>query len=107
MTCIDTWFGTEAEPTLGFLDLPESGTARGAVVICPPLGHEHVIAYRALRLLGQELAERDIAAFRFDYLGQGDASGESAVADAPDRWLRTIEQAVAYLRSAGIEHIVL
>lgn len=104
---LDTWFGSEAEPTLGFLDLPESGSARGAVVVCPPLGHEHVIAYRGLRLLGQELADRGIAAFRFDYLGQGDGSGESAVADAPERWLRTIEQAVAYLRDAGIQNIAL
>ena len=104
---LDTWFGSETEPTLGFLDLPESGRARGAVVICPPLGHEHVIAYRGLRLLGQELADRGIAAFRFDYLGEGDASGQSAGADAPERWLRTIEQAVAYLRTAGIENIAL
>lgn len=104
---LDTWFGSEAEPTLGFLDLPESGRARGAVVICPPLGHEHVIAYRGLRLLGQQLADRDIAAFRFDYLGEGDASGQSAVADAPERWVRTIEHAVAYLRSAGMENIAL
>lgn len=104
---LDTWFGSEEEPTLGFLDLPESGSARGAVVICAPLGHEHVIGYRGLRLLGQELAERGIAAFRFDYLGEGDASGRSAGADAPERWLRTIEQAVAYLRAAGIENIAL
>lgn len=104
---LDTWFGSEAEPTLGFLDLPESGRARGAVVICPPLGHEHVIAYRGLRLLGQQLADREIAAFRFDYLGEGDASGPSAAEDAPERWLRTIEQAVAYLRAAGIENIAL
>jgi alpha-beta hydrolase superfamily lysophospholipase len=107
MMTLDTWFGSEAEPTLGFLDLPESGRARGAVVICPPLGHEHVIAYRGLRLLGQELADRGIAAFRFDYLGEGDGSGESAVAEAPERWLRTIEQAVAYLRDAGIQNIAL
>lgn len=104
---IDTWFGSEEDPALGFLDLPESGDARGAVVMCAPLGHEHVIAYRGMRLLGQELAARGVATFRFDFLGQGDSSGESAVSDAPERWLRTIENAVAYLRSAGIETITL
>lgn len=104
---VDTWFGDPESPTLGFLHIPEGDHARGGVVICPPLGHEQVIAYRAMRLLGQELADRGLAALRFDYVGEGDASGASAAPDAVERWLATIESAVGYLRASGVDQVAL
>ena len=103
---IDTWFGADDAPILGFLHAPDGG-ARGGVVICPPLGHEHVLAYRTLRFAAQQLETRGVAALRFDYLGEGDASGETARADAPERWLESIAQAVNYLRESGVERIAL
>lgn len=103
---LDTWFGPEDSPSLGFLHVPDGG-ARGGVVICPPLGYEQVLGYRGLRLLSQELEARGIASLRFDYVGEGDASGDTAVPDAAQHWLETIEQAVLTLRSAGVERIVL
>ncbi len=108
----DTWFGGSVDapgddgPSLGFLHVPDGG-ARGGVVICPPLGYEQVLGYRGLRLLSQELESRGIASLRFDYIGEGDAGGDTAVPDAAERWLATIEQAVLTLRSAGVERIVL
>lgn len=102
----ETWFGHPDHPTLGFLHVPDGG-ARGAVLICPPLGYEHVLGYRGLRLLSQELEARGIASLRFDYRGEGDASGDTATADAGETWLATIADGVAYLRDAGVKRIVL
>ena len=102
----DTWFGDPASPSLGFLHVPQGG-ARGGVVICPPLGYEQVLGYRGLRLLSQQLEQRGIASLRFDYRGEGDASGETAAPDAGELWIATIVDAVNTLRDAGVERIVL
>jgi len=104
---LDTWFGDPESPTLGFLHLPEDRQAIGGVVICPPLGYDQVLGYRALRFVGQELAARGFAALRFDYLGEGDATGASGAPDAAERWMSTIARAAAYLRESGVEKIAL
>ena len=103
---IDTWFGREGAETLGFVHAPDAG-AHAGVVICPPLGYEQFNAYRAMRYLGQELEARGVAAVRFDYAGEGDAVGEPGRADAVDRWLGTVADAVALLRSAGVQRVAL
>jgi alpha-beta hydrolase superfamily lysophospholipase len=104
---IDTWFGDPESPSLGFLHLPDDGAAVGGVVLCPPLGYDQVLGYRALRFVGQELAARGIAALRFDYVGEGDAAGLSGSPDAPERWISSIARATAYLRDAGVENVAL
>jgi alpha/beta superfamily hydrolase len=52
------------------------GTARAALVLCPPFFHEQFLSYRLLSLVAARLAERGIASLRFDYYGSGDSWGD-------------------------------
>lgn len=71
-----TWFGPADRPLAGWLHVPDDGTVRGGVVICPPLGLEYVTSHRALRTVAELLAVRGFAALRFDYDGTGDSAGD-------------------------------
>ncbi|MBX3100472.1 MAG: alpha/beta hydrolase [Salinibacterium sp.] len=104
---LDTWFGDPESPNLGFLHLPDDREVVGGVVICPPLGYDQVLGYRALRFVGQELAAQGIAALRFDYVGEGDSAGQSGTAQAPELWMSSVARAAAYLRDSGIDNVAL
>lgn len=79
---------------------PASSTT--AVVVCPPLGQDHVVAYRTLRLLSEELSARGVASVRFDPSGTGD----SAPDDSPDAPVTSALTAAALLRDAGWARVV-
>lgn len=102
-----TWFGPERSRLFGVVHSPEGGTARAGVIICPPLGRQHLYSYRGLKLLAQELCAKGFAVLRFDYPGTGDSTGaqsrDSAVAD----FVEGIRTAVEYMRSAGVERVSL
>ncbi|HEY6942486.1 hypothetical protein, partial [Dokdonella sp.] len=57
------------------------GTARAALVLCPPFFHEQFLSYRLLSLVAARLAERGIASLRFDYYGTGDSWGDETAFD--------------------------
>lgn len=69
------FFGPSGTPLLGVFhaartdDLP-------SLLICPSLGHENCRGHRALRILAERWSG---AAFRFDWRGCGDSSGESPI----------------------------
>lgn len=75
--------------------------ARAGVVICPPLGQEGVIAYRALRLLADRLEARGVASVRYDPSGRGDSAPDTA----PDAQVRSARHAAALLRSTGVDRV--
>lgn len=72
---------------------PNAPTVQEKVIlICPPIGHEHVHTYRTLRRLALELCAAGHIVFRFDYSGTGDSSGEEASADSLTKWVSDIRE---------------
>ncbi|WP_371053833.1 serine aminopeptidase domain-containing protein [Rhodococcus gordoniae] len=102
-----SWFGDAESPLLGHVHLPSGGRARGAVVLCPPLGKEHLDTYRGVKALAEQLAERGLVALRFDYEGTGDSAGDQDSPDAVEAWQRSVAAAVATARAGGAAHVTV
>lgn len=101
MTTSPTWFGSTDRPLFGVVHLPDGGRARAGVLLCPPMGKEHVDTYRGMKFLAQELTAAGFAVLRFDYAGVGDSSGEQDASDALAGWTASIAEGVAALREMG------
>ncbi|HUA82016.1 MAG TPA: alpha/beta hydrolase [Dyella sp.] len=69
------YFGPE-RALFGLFHAPSAAT-RKAVLLCPPLGQDHIRCHRLYRQLAQALAAEGIAVLRFDYYGTGDSAGDS------------------------------
>ncbi|OZD10890.1 hypothetical protein CH253_29140 [Rhodococcus sp. 06-156-3C] len=102
-----TWFGPEDAGLFGTVHVPAGGLARGAVVLCPPLGKEQVDSYRGLTLLAQKLCARGLLVLRFDYAGTGDSYGAQDAADNVALWQNSIATAVDYVRGCGVTDVAL
>lgn len=76
---------------------PADGAAQAAVLVCPPLLHEHARTYRFFAGVATLLAESGLACLRFDYFGTGDSAGDSA-AFRPAQAGQDIALAAAALR---------
>jgi acyl carrier protein len=88
-------FGPESSLYGALHGAPATGV-RHAVLICAPLGHEHLRAHFVLQRLARRLAVQGVPVLRFDYYGCCDSLGD--VADATlDRWQRDIVAAYAEL----------
>lgn len=99
-----TQFGQPA--LLGLYHPATGGSSRGrGVLICPPIGHEHIRAHRALRFLAVRLAREGFDVLRFDYFGVGDSAGDSGEAQVA-RWQADVGAAADELRAlAGNESL--
>lgn len=107
VTTFETWFGSTDAPLFGSVHVPASGRARGAAVLCAPLGKEHITTYRGMRQLAERLAAAGLMVLRFDYRGQGDSSGDQLDPEAVAGWTSSIAQAVDYVRAAGADRVSL
>lgn len=107
MRSIPVWFDSGGLGTAGRLDLPDDGGARAGVLVCPPVGNELISAHDTLRLLAEDLAGRGFAVLRFDYPGTGDSVDGPPGGDQVPLWLQAITAAISYLRSSGMERVVL
>lgn len=97
MTSHHGWYGDPA--IWAAVQLPPQAAL--GVVLCPPLGQEGVIAYRGLRLLADQLAERGIASVRYDPPGHGDA----APSDDTESLFDGARRAAEVLRACGCSQI--
>lgn len=69
-------FECENEQLPGIVHVPSSPAPRGVIILVG--GPQYRVgSHRQFLLLARFLAEHDIAVFRFDYRGMGDASGEA------------------------------
>ncbi|MXG88237.1 hypothetical protein [Nocardioides flavescens] len=102
VTSTQVWFGPEDRPLWGWVSRPSDGTARGGVVLCPPVGEEGRAAHRTFRRLAEALAGRGLVALRFDYDGTGDSAGLQDEPDRVEAWLASIEAARQHLLDLGV-----
>ncbi|MFO0554762.1 MAG: alpha/beta fold hydrolase [Polyangiaceae bacterium] len=100
------FFGESKSPLFGVLHEPAPGTElHHAVLVCPPIGQEHVRSHWALRQLGSALARSGHHVLRFDWFGVGDSAGDLTTASL-DRWVEDAATAAEELRdSTGIRRV--
>lgn len=91
------FFGSSERQLFGAYH-PPRGVGRRGAVICNPWGPEYLRSHRALRVLGELLAEAGLHVLRFDWYGTGDSAGESHEGSEPESWLLDLDEAVTELK---------
>jgi len=93
---------------LGIHDAPPDGEKRAhGIVLCHPVAHEYMAAYRTLRIVARELALRGFDVLRFDYQGTGDSAGDLDEGSL-DLWREDTLAAMGCLRNrTGLERLSL
>lgn len=100
-------FGDSKRPLFGVMHEPPSGEGSVGVLLCPPIGQEHVRTHWAFRQLAAGLARAGYYVLRFDWSGVGDSSGDIETATIP-RWLEDAEVASQELRDAtGVSKVIV
>ncbi len=94
------FFGDSASPLFGALSEPPAGAERRhGVLVCPPIGQEHVRSHWALRQLAAALARSGFHVLRFDWFGVGDSAGDLEAATL-ERWTSDARDAAQELKDA-------
>ncbi|MET0341936.1 MAG: hypothetical protein ABW252_13100 [Polyangiales bacterium] len=76
---VPSFFGSRERPLFGIYHPPAGSRTRDVgVLLCYPAPQEYMRTYWAFRKLAHKLAQEGFHVFRFDYLGTGDSSGDSA-----------------------------
>ncbi|MCA9096301.1 MAG: alpha/beta hydrolase, partial [Planctomycetaceae bacterium] len=86
-------------PLLGWLHRPkELESLDQGIVICSPVGYEHLHAYRGLRHLADRLAEQGFPVLRFDWDGMGDSVGTDHDPDRLATWKQNLRDALRWMK---------
>jgi alpha-beta hydrolase superfamily lysophospholipase len=104
------YFGVPGRPLFGFHHSPlEEGRRRQVgVLLCPPIGTDHVRSEWIYRNLAERLAALGFPCLRFDLSGTGDSSVEDPGGDPVRTWLEDIDAAAKELRArSGAPRIAL
>lgn len=107
------YFGAPDRPLYGAYHPPRRtsdrpGDTRAGVVLCSPIGHEELHAFRAERHLAERLAAAGFPALRFDYDAAGDSAGDDREGGRVAAWRASIVAAASALREkAGVSRVVL
>lgn len=99
------WFGPPDDPLFGRLHVPDGGSGRAAIVLCPPVGLESTCASHTYRVLGQRLEKEGFAVLRLDYQGTGDSSGSGSEPGRVGAWQGSVRAAVEFVRSCGARKV--
>lgn len=105
-TIIPFYFGAADRQLFGCYHEPQAEPWRDCgVVLCPPMGHEYILAHRTLRQVAVRLAAVGFHVLRFDYYGCGDSAGESDEGSV-QQWTKDIATAIDTLRQhSRVTHV--
>jgi alpha-beta hydrolase superfamily lysophospholipase len=95
------YFGVPGRPLFGFYHSPLEAERRRrvGVVLCAPIGTDHVRSEWIYRNLAERLAALGFPCLRFDLSGTGDSGTEEPGADPVRTWLEDIDAAAKELRA--------
>jgi len=95
------FFGDSQAHLLGCLHEPAPALDRShGVVLCPPIGQEHIRTHWAMRQVALALAKVGFHCLRFDWFGVGDSAGSLAEASL-QRWQENAVLAAQELRDVA------
>jgi dienelactone hydrolase len=98
------WFGPEETPIFGLVNAVER-EVRGAVVLCYPLGREHLSAYGTFAELAARLADLGLLVLRFDYRSTGDSFNRVESETSSSQLLEDVRHAIDFVRGLGASQI--
>ncbi len=101
------WIPGPTGPLAGWFHQPGDGQASGAILLCPPLGMEHIVSYRLLRRLASQLATDGMAVLRFDYPGTGDSTDGPRDEGTVATWQASVHAAVDWLAARRAPRLAL
>jgi alpha-beta hydrolase superfamily lysophospholipase len=101
------WIRPSSDPIFCWYHTPSHGMARGAVLLCPPLGREHIASHSTFRRLAEQLVGEDLAVLRFDYRGTGDSADPRSDHGTVDSWRESVHVAADWLSDRTETDLVL